>query len=746
MRRPMALIGFSYLAGLILATYFIQRFQLAAAIAFFILFLISLLLKTARKRLTLPIAFLSISVALFMYSMYNSFKIAPVTALDGQDAVISGKICELPYKSYNRYYYTIQTDKIEIDGAPQNIKLRLSMSKALDIDVYDRITGNVHLFLPSDEGTFSSKNYYASKGIYMYSYLYEYEDYTTEVVEQKPIYYYFLKMRFYLIEALRTLLPEEQAALASGILLGEKYLLGQDVKSDFRDIGVSHILAVSGLHTSFIGYFLMWIFMSLKLSKKWSARLSCIGILCFMALTGFVPSAVRSGIMMIIYLLGLSFKAEADSLNSLGISSFIISICNPFAAGDIGFLLSFFATLGIILLAKKLELLIFDALKSFKYVTTFINKILSPASVTISATLFTLPITVLCFKQISLISIIANLLLVTPSMFIMVTALLAALFFYIPLLNFLSYLFALICGILINFVTFIAAFLAKISFASISVSQPFIKFCLASAFLLIAVALILEKGTKLVRLSLILSVIILFTGTLSYQTYMKDLTQLAILDVGDGCCAVLTKNNHAALLSCGGDKIKSSTMRNYLQSKNVKKLDFLILSDYNDESSYYAQTAINEFSPSYIVLPEDDSIDDKISRAIADNPNTCFYNSNALISFWDNINLIAIKDGDEGYLHLKINDTSTLIYPSCKNSYTIPEEYINCGFFVFSKIPNNQYGVNCGYSIISASLENAKEAVYDAIRSNKVPIATAGDGNIVIDFPSSNNVCIRRVL
>lgn len=746
MRRPMSLIGFAYLTGLILATYFVQSFQLIAAIIFVILFFISLILKASRKKLTLPIAFICIAAALFAYSMYSHFKTAPIVALDGQDALISGKICELPYKSYNRYYYTIQTDKVEIENAPQNIKLRLSMSKALDVDVYDRITGKVHLFLPNDEGTFSLKNYYASKDIYLYSYLYEYEDYTTEVVEQKPIYYYFLKMRSYLIEALRTLLPKEQAALASGMLLGEKYMLGQDVKSDFRDIGVSHLLAVSGLHISFIGYFLMYIFMSLKLSKKWASRLSCIGILCFMALTGFVPSAVRAGIMMIIYLLGLSFKTEADSLNSLGISSFIISIANPFAAGDIGFLLSFFATLGIILLAKKLDLFIKDITKSFKYGSSFINKLSSAVSVTICATLFTLPITILCFKQISLISIVSNLILVTPSMFIMITALLSAVLFYIYPLNFLSYFFAFLCGLLVNFVIFVSEVLAKISFASIPVSQPFIKFCLASLLLLTAIALILEKGMKLVRLSFILSLIILFTGTLSYQICMKDLIQLAILDVGDGCCAVLTKNNHAALLSCGGDKIKMSKMRDYLQSKNIKKLDFLVLSDYNDESSYYAQTAIEEFLPGYVILPKSDSIDDKLSHAISDSSNTCFYNKHAQINLWDNINLISVNDGDDGYLYLKINDTNTLIHPSCKNSYAIPDEYNNCGFFVFSKTPNNQYGVESGYSIISANLENAKEAIYDAVCANKIPLATAGDGNIVIDFPISNNVCIRRVL
>ena len=195
MKRPMATVGFTYLAALVAATYFNADFAKIMSIIFFVLFIISLVIKSIRKQKVLPIAFFTVTVAFAVYSVFNYVNVKPIEQLNEQDAVISGKICELPYSAYNRCYYVVETDKIDLDGAPQKIKLRISMSKALDADLYDKISGKVHMSLPSDSGGFSSKTYYAAKGIHMLSYLYEYEDYQIKSDENKPIYYYFLKAK-----------------------------------------------------------------------------------------------------------------------------------------------------------------------------------------------------------------------------------------------------------------------------------------------------------------------------------------------------------------------------------------------------------------------------------------------------------------------------------------------------------------------------------------------------------------------
>ena len=102
----------------------------------------------------------------------------------------------------------------------------------------------------------------------MLSYLYEYEDYQIKSDENKPIYYFFLKAKQTLIESIRTLLPKEQASVAVGVLLGDKNLMDDEIKSNFKAIGISHLLAVSGLHASVIATAIFALLQMTKLSKN----------------------------------------------------------------------------------------------------------------------------------------------------------------------------------------------------------------------------------------------------------------------------------------------------------------------------------------------------------------------------------------------------------------------------------------------------------------------------------------------
>ena len=164
-----------------------------------------------------------------------------------------------------------------------------------------------------------------------------------------------MKAKQTLIESIRTLLPKEQASVAVGVLLGDKNLMDDEIKSNFKAIGISHLLAVSGLHASVIATAIFALLQMTKLSKKWVSLLTCVAIVCFMALTGFSASVTRAGIMLIMFYLSKFFYVKSDSLNSLGLATFVITMFNPFAAGDLGLLMSVLSTLGIILFEDKFE-------------------------------------------------------------------------------------------------------------------------------------------------------------------------------------------------------------------------------------------------------------------------------------------------------------------------------------------------------------------------------------------------------
>ncbi len=747
MKRPMATVGFTYLAALVAATYFNTDFAIIMAIIFFVLFVISLIIKPARKQKVLPIAFFAVTVAFAMYSVFYYAKVTPIEQLNEQDAVVSGRICELPYSAYNRYYYVVETDKIDVDGANQNMKLRISMSKALDADLYDRISGKVHMFLPADSGGFSSKTYYAAKGIHMLSYLYEYEDYQVESDANKPIYYYFLKAKQALIESIRTLLPKEQASVAVGVLLGDKYLLDDEVKSDFKAIGVSHILAVSGLHASVIATVIFMLLQMTKLPKKWTSLLTCVAIACFMALTGFSASVTRAGIMLIMFYLGKFFYAKSDSLNSLGLATLFITIFNPFAAGDIGLLMSVLSTLGIILFEEYFEEKIKNLAKNLKFGAKIVNKLAGIVSVTLCSTIMTMPIIMLSFGRISLVSIISNILIVFPTMLMMIFTLIFSLLYLIPGLRFIAVPLAFLSGVLINYITFCADLLAKIPFASVSTRQPMILFWLAATCILVALALFLYEKYKFLKLSAILSTIILFVGIFSYQIFDRNVTYLAFLDTGNGCSAVISKDGHASVLSCGGDEIESSKVQNYLDAQNVKSLDYLLLSDFQDSTAAYANDVIKKFNPHYVVLPNDvDSVDEKLERNISDSSNAVYFNESAEISCWDNVKIKTMNFDDYSYVYLTVNDVNILINPSGGNAQALPDECKFCDVFVSNGMLEDSDLILSAYEITTANLAVSSNAVLKSAENNRLPLATAGDGNIVLDFKNGKNISIKRMI
>ncbi|MDQ5983064.1 MAG: hypothetical protein RUMPE_00062 [Eubacteriales bacterium SKADARSKE-1] len=748
MKRPFALIGFTYLSALILSVYCTAEITRVLIFVFLGLFIISLFFKKIRKPKTIPIAFLTIAIAMLVYSLTSENIVKPIEALNGKDAVISGTICEIPYKSYNKYYYVIETDSVKIDGvddAPQNIKMRLSISKAFDADVYDKVNGKVHLFTKDPDGAFSSKSSYAAKGIHIFSYLYEFEDYSTQDGDQKPIYYYCLKCRQALESSLRMIFPSKYWPVAEGILLGDTYAIDEDIKSDFRDVGISHLLSVSGFNVSIIAQFFIMILLFFKVPRRWACLFSCFGILLFMGITGFTPSVVRAGIMLILCFIAPIFKLTADSLNSLGFAVLIFTIFKPFSGGDIGLLLSFFATLGIILLSAKLELLLKSTADHLKYGKKALSYLIPSISVTMSATIFILPITMLFFKKFSLVNIIANMLVVFPSMIMLILTLIAAILYLLWPLQFIAMPLGLISGVLINYITACANILAKFPFATVSTSQPFIVFWLGCAALLLAVSLFIGKGTSLVKISAILSCILLFTGVISYQLVTRDLTSLAVLDTGDGCSLVLTKANRSAVISCGGDKIKYNKLSQYLDSQNISNLDCVLLSDFEDETSRYAQNVIDEYNPYYVVLPDRDDIDSKLSKSISDSSTAQYFTSKSTLNFWNNIKICAINSDDQSFLFLTVNDINILICPSGGNAGYIPNEYRNCQIFIEGNLTTSLDKINSTYAIMGNSLDVATKNVNAVAQSGKIPIATAGDGNVIVDFLGGQNVSMRRV-
>ena len=224
----------------------------------------------------------------------------------------------------------------------------------------------------------------------------------------------------------------------AGIAFGFKEDVGSEIKADFRAVGASHLLAVSGLHAAVLSQAILALLLLLKVPNKAAHLAAAGGVFLFMALTGFQPSIIRAGIMCMVYLFGKILGRQPDSLNSLGLSVFAITAVNPYAVNDVGLLLSFSATFGILVLYPAFKRAFGDRLRQRKRLPRLLAGPVNSFGLTLSATAPTLPVSLLAFGQISLISPVANLLMVFPASAVTVATIMAVALNAVKPLGFLS--------------------------------------------------------------------------------------------------------------------------------------------------------------------------------------------------------------------------------------------------------------------------------------------------------------------
>ncbi|MDD5492046.1 MAG: ComEC/Rec2 family competence protein, partial [bacterium] len=195
-------------------------------------------------------------------------------------------------------------------------------------------------------------------------------------------------------------LPADLSALLRGIMLGEKTEISREIKDMFADTGVMHILAVSGLNVGMVAVIFFFVLTVLFRLKKKQASLVLIFILVIFAqVTGSQASVNRAVVMAIVGLAAVILERDRDMLNSLCLAAMILLLYDPGSLFNVGFQLSFAATLGIILLTPKLM----DLLKP-------LGKIVGGSlAVTLGAQAAVTPLIMFYFHKFSLISPLTNL-------------------------------------------------------------------------------------------------------------------------------------------------------------------------------------------------------------------------------------------------------------------------------------------------------------------------------------------------
>ncbi len=214
-------------------------------------------------------------------------------------------------------------------------------------------------------------------------------------------------------------LTEDEAGVIKAMILGDRASLSDEVRGLYQRNGIAHVLSISGLHISMLGYGLYRVLKKLRAGTGISSVVSIVFISAYAQMTGGSTSVLRALFMFIICIGADIFGRTYDMLSALSVSLLILLLSNPLMVFDAGFMLSFTAVLGIALL-NPWVMRFLPKIKGRK------GEILSTISVSLSIQLFTLPVVLYFFYQIPLFSIPLNLVLIPFMGVLIVSAILLA--------------------------------------------------------------------------------------------------------------------------------------------------------------------------------------------------------------------------------------------------------------------------------------------------------------------------------
>lgn len=729
--RPFAVLGLTLLTSLFAILYFNYQLSVFFIAIGLLLLLISFMFKSVREKLVpLYVAGALIVAGVSSYCVYNDTHNLSSRYVD-KTVNIEGIITGEPDYSNFRYYYIVDLDKI--DGQSVDSKLRLSLSYKIDAKPFDSISMDATIYKIGSQSR-DAQNYYYSKGVFLGAYTLNEDESSVKVYKSNTSGFahtiYLIRER--LISNIMQKLPNEYGSTVVGMLLGDKSGLSDSRNESFREAGVAPIFAVSGMHLSVWVLGLHSILDKLKLKRKINSIIAIAFTVIFMFLAGLSPSVCRAGLMMIMLFSANLFYRKSDSLNSLGFVAFALCTVNPYTAIDSGFLLSFTATLGIVTLLPIADKYIFRNIPE-NFVGNSLKGMLSAITVGLSASIGVLPVTILLIGRISVYSVFSNLLLSPIATVCMITGGFSAIIYPI---SFLSDFFALISGLLARFMLTVIDFICNTSITSISVDNLFWKSGAICSVCLLIFAVITFKGKNLFKTIIIgLSIIFTIFGLSSYY-YFIDLTQISILNVGNGISAVVNDSDEKIVLTGKADDyLKPMKINSKLEQISTDTPELIIFSE--NEAAYdpINLNLIKSGEYKTVILPESNR-DVQLLTPNTDVIESTYITAGVLDS--DNVRVNVQKEYSVAYCNF--NDTTVLMLFDSKKNVNIPQEYLKADYLVCcSYIPECIQPQNYENVIVCGEKEKSATVCDYINRCGGNPILADDYDEIVINVREGKN-------
>lgn len=564
-KRPLAVGTMFYILGLIGGR--LQYDLLQFSLFFIIIITIVLLLYRYYRH---------ISVGLYLIITFvgaGSIILNPIIRegesfikMDGEKVWAQGQVLEVreyPYKNK----YIIKPTKMVIEETEKQVIGLIQIDAKKEFQTLRQgdiisVSGAINaLSFPRNPGAFNEHQYLLIRQVttkIKANALYSESSKTKNPVTQRLSRYYG--------EMFEQLMPWEEAQLMKAMLIGDKTLLSKEIQTLYKNAGIAHVLAVSGLHISVIASILWWGLKKLKLPNNLEGIIVTTILWGYAGMTGFSVSITRTVIMTTIILLGSLLEEKSDPITSWSFAALILLIYNNLYLWDVGFQLSFVAVGSLILLTPFFNKLYFIPKAYRVYVAPLL-----------AVTIGTTPLIAYYYYVISPIGLILNLFLVPLVTIVVTVGFLAMLIFPIQVT-----LAKWVIGssyYLLLAIEFLSKIALKIPFSTLIVGKP--SWLELGVYALFWGVVLWYLHLHLKQRQIARKYVIMFAGILGIVVFTMEKIpgnlQVTFLDVGQGDSIIITTPHHKTFIIDGGETGNGQKIEQFLKYKGIKKVDAMIL-------------------------------------------------------------------------------------------------------------------------------------------------------------------------
>jgi competence protein ComEC len=630
--NPMVLITFAFILGIILGQY-LNGPPWAFGIPALIAGVITLVKIKQRSKFSTEVLLLfAVSLGAFWLSLAQG----PGSQLAQQTGTyldLTGWVAEEGRVYENRETYLLQVHElllpegnqvalnepvlltIYLDRLAESQPVTVGASPSFGYGDVLRVHGQLELPKgPRNPGEFDYRAYLLRRGVHTQITVYPGDVVRLESGQGNPMLRWVLSLKARVKQEMVQVIPPEQTKILQALLFGDQTGLSPEDREQYQRTGLIHIFSVSGFHVGFVLLFALFLGQIARLSPKGQFWLALAVMFFFAALAGFQTPVMRATIMAVIGLAGHLWRREQDLINSLAVAALVLLLWNPQWLFEAGFQLSFLATWGIVYLYPRLD-------AQMTRWAAWRGVVLVP----LCAQLAVIPLVAYYFNQVSVISLVSNVLLAG----LVGVAILMAFFAFLLVFIFplASQILFLADGALIGLVTKLVTFLSLVPGAAFFIGTPSIWLMLGYYFLLVAWGEGWLKPawyrvrnyavfyfSRFSRSNLVPLVCLILVVGLAAGWYFKPAAPLRVvfLDVGQGDSILIeTPAGKRILVDGGGNPTFTSVQSafdvgrqvvvSYLRREGINKLD-VVVNTHPDSDHLQGLSAVLEAIPVSLVL------------------------------------------------------------------------------------------------------------------------------------------------